>query len=67
MFLRKIKIYFLKINFILVFLYYFDALILKKIKKLKIKNIILMHFRVKNTLRNNYYLVIFYLFIYLVL
>ena len=32
MFLRKIKIYFLKINFILVFLYYFDALILKKIK-----------------------------------
>jgi hypothetical protein len=33
MFLREIKIYFLKIYFILVFLYYFDALILKKIKK----------------------------------
>jgi len=43
------------VTFIFVFLDHFDVLMLKIIfKKLK-KYIILMHFRVKNTLKNNRY------------
>jgi len=43
------------VTFIFVFLNHFDVLMLKIIfKKLK-KYIILMHFRVKNTLKNNRY------------
>jgi hypothetical protein len=45
--------YLLQINIFLVFLDYFDTLISKIILKNK-KNIILIYFRVKNTLKNNH-------------
>ena len=54
MLLKKIKkillFYLFQINIFIVFFDYFDALMSKIIFK---KNIILIHFRVKNTLKSN--------------